>query len=79
MFVDRLQTFARHLDMIDLFYFPTVLELASCNLDMYNPVSCQEFGITFLALKINPDSTRKKLETVTFPTRRCPEDLDAAQ
>lgn len=65
--------------MIDFFYFSTVLELASCNLELYNPVSCQEFRITYFALKINPDSTRKKLETVTFPARSCPENLDAAQ
>lgn len=65
--------------MIDLFYFSTVLELASCNLYLYNPISCQKFRITYFALKINPDSTRKKLETVTLPTRSCPEDLAAAQ
>lgn len=79
MFIDRLQTFMRCLNMIDLFYFSIVLELASCNLYLYNPISCQKFKITYFTLKINPDSTRKELETVTFLTRSCPEDLDAAQ
>lgn len=79
MFIDRLQTFVCCLNMTDWFYFSAALELSSCNLDLYNPISCHGLGMKFFALKINPASERKKIKTVTFPTRSCTEDWDAAQ
>lgn len=55
--------------MICFIFSPIPLELSSRNLDLYNPISCNGFGIKFFALKIKPDSERKKFRSVVFPTR----------
>lgn len=67
------------LNMIDLFYFSYTSGIIFTQADLYNPISCNGFGIKFFALKINHDSERKKFRTVIFPTRGCTVDLDSAQ